>query len=166
MDTETIIIIVILVLMVLLPIVVLGILHKGGISISFCRSDPSSASTKAKVLQEIIRIVGPIKMIKFNHNSGLSHGEFNMLMHKANPFYARGFPIRGDAKSRDLYEWINNPGINRLIPDGLLLSMAAHTPVPVKTMEKLLKNLLQSNYDMYYRNARKQLVDTGQIEAE
>jgi len=113
--------------------------------------------SNAEILEEICQLEGMLT-ISFRGASRLTHAESNIIARKVNPLF-RGlswstlFPVTEEANEEEITKWLNHPLINTPLPDTFVMNMAAHTPIPVATMERILRKLLQEDYDMYWRMA-------------
>ncbi len=112
--------------------------------------------SKAEILEEIFRLEGTLRM-SIRGGKHLSRAESNIITKKVSYArlqpWSRVFPVIEGASEDEINKWLNNPSMNVLLPDPIVMSMAAYTPVPVVTMERILKKLLQENYDMFWRQA-------------
>ncbi len=178
MDTETIIILAILVSLVVLPLLIVQAIFRPRPSVldrleqrfkeekdskivsrwpEILSVPLSSTSEKARVMEEMLRSSGFFLKVRRSTGSGLSMAEVNILMRKANSFYSRAFPIRDDASQQELDRWLSNPAFNSHQGDPMLLNIASYTPIPTKTMERMLKRLLGESYHDFYRKAKEEL---------
>ena len=69
----------------------------------------------------------------------------------------KAFPVVEEANEEEISEWLNHPSINVPLPDTVLMGIAAQTPIPAATMERILRKLLQEDYDLYWRMAEAQV---------
>lgn len=115
---------------------------------------PEVEVSKAEILEELCQLEGMFR-ISFRGASRLTHGESNIIARKVNPLFrgSRVFPVSEEASEEEINRWVNHPLINIPLPDTFVMSMAAQTPVPVVTMERILRKLLQEDYDIYWKIA-------------
>jgi hypothetical protein len=123
-------------------------------------SIPAPEVSKAEILEEICQLEGMIG-IWVRGVSRLSYAESNIIYRKVNPLRRhplKPFPVMEEANEEEINKWLNHPLINVPLPDDIVMVMAAQTPIPVATMERMLRKLLQDDYDGYWRMAEAQVM--------
>jgi hypothetical protein len=112
---------------------------------------------KAKVLDEMFYLEGMFGKILKARGKGFTLAEVNLMSRKTNPLYegwtTRVFRVADVDSIEEVDRWLNHPRINCLSPDIFLLGAAMQTTMPVLMAEKLLRILLQDQFDDYYEKA-------------
>lgn len=129
-------------------------------TVATAESRPDSEVSKAEILEEMCQLEGMFK-ISFRGASRLTHAESNIIARKVNPLFrgpsgSRVFPVTEEASEEEISKWLNHPLINIPLPDTFVMNMAAQTPIPVAIMERILRKLLQEDFDMYWSMAERQ----------
>jgi len=160
MDTETVIILLILAAFVVIPIVFVKLWHRpsrfmpvGGDTTASHKQQPDLEITKAEILNEICNMQSGFTVTRLARGKELSQAEINILQYKANPFRSGAFRVMEKVNEDEINKWLNHPMINHPMPDSFVMSMAAQTPIPVKMMERILRTLLQEDYEMWWEKA-------------
>ena len=163
MDTETIIILCILAAMVVVPIAFLKLWHRqprlaliGRKTTTNHQQKNEQTLSKAEILEELFKL-NEIVRLMLRSSEHLTTSESNLISRKINPLKHSTFPIVEGASDKEINKWLNHPGMNIPMPDPMIMSMAEQTPVPPKTIENILKRLLQESYDSYLRIAEERL---------
>jgi hypothetical protein len=122
------------------------------------QAQDDSKATKAEILEQMCQLEGMFR-ISFRGATRLTYGESNIIGRKVNPLFkgSRVFPVSEDANEEEIQRWLNHPMINVPLPDSFVMSMAAQTPVPVTMMERILRKLLQEDYDTYWKMAEERI---------
>jgi len=160
MDNETIIIMCILVAIVVVPIAFLKLWHRPSrltlIRDTSHKQETDTVLTKAEILEEVFRLEGIIHTA-LRSSQQVTIAECNLISRKVNPFHQGAFPIVEGTSDREINKWLKHPYMNTPMPDPMIIAMAEQTPVPPKTIENILKRLLQESYDSYLRIAEERL---------
>jgi hypothetical protein len=121
------------------------------------RAKPSVSS--AEVLEEMCRLEDMFGISIHGVGKGLTYAEANIIGRKVNPLFrgSRSFPVSEDASEEEINRWLNHPLINVPLSDTFVMSMATQTPIPASTMERILRTLLQEDYDMYWKMAEERI---------
>ena len=61
------------------------------------------------------------------------------------------------ANENEINKWLKHPMVNHPWPDSFVMSIAAQTPIPVVTMERILRKLFQEDYDVYWKMAEERV---------
>jgi hypothetical protein len=115
---------------------------------------------KAKILEEICHS-GIFRKTMRGSSKGLTWGEIQVLQSKAFPIQIDPivFPIKDKANPKEIEQWMNHPRIN--VPDAdlvLLRAVSASVAIPTKTMEGILRRLLDDQFGFYYNSAKTGLI--------
>lgn len=129
--------------------------------LSICEDSKPSFS-KAEVLEEMCRLEDMFRISFKSREKGLTYAEANIIMRKVNPLFdglinPRAFPVVEEANEEDINKWLTNPVINCPLPDVFMMNIAARTPLPAEVMERMLRTLLQENYDTYWKLAEERV---------
>jgi len=125
------------------------------------KSKPESRVSKTEILEEMCQLDAMLR-ISLLGASGLTHAEANIIKRKVNPLFrspfgSRVFPVTEETDEKEINKWLNHPLVNVLLPDTFVMNMAAQTPIPAVTMERILRKLLQDDYDMYWKIAEERV---------
>ena len=118
---------------------------------------PESEVSNAEILDEMCKMQSGFVVTRLAQGKGLSQAESNILQYKANPFRSGAFRVTETANEDEINKWLKHPMVNHPWPDGFVMSMAAQTPIPVKMMERLLRTLLQEDYESNWEKAEVQV---------
>ena len=164
MEKETIIILCILVAMVVAPIAFLKFWHRpsrltlvGDNETTSHNQRPDLEVTKGKILDEMCKMQSGVMVTRLAQGKGLSEAEINILKYKANPFHSGAFRVAETANEDEINKWLKHPMVNHPWSGSFVMDMAAQTPIPVKMMERILRKLLQDNYDSYWKKAEEKV---------
>jgi hypothetical protein len=120
--------------------------------------EPEPKVSKAEILEEMCQLEGMLAK-HLRGGSRLTHAESNILgrkiVMKRLSLFGGGtlFPVSDTASEEEIDQWLNHPLLNIPLPDPVVMNMAANSPVPTATMERILRKLLQEDYDMHWRMA-------------
>lgn len=112
----------------------------------------------AEILDELCKMQNSIMIARLAHGKGLSEAEINILRYKAGPFHPGAFRVTETADEGEINKWLSHPMVNHVWPDSFVMNMAAHTPIPVRMMEKMLKKLLQDDYEEAFKKAKAEVM--------
>jgi len=115
---------------------------------------PNPDISDAEVLDEMCKMQNSIMVARLAHGKGLSEAEINILRYKADPFRSGAFRVMETADENEINKWLSHPMVNHVWPDSFVMNMAAHTPISVRMMEKMLKKLLQDDYEEAFKKAK------------
>lgn len=118
---------------------------------------PESEVSNAEILDEMCKMQSYFVVTRLAQRKGLSQAEINILRYKTNPFRSGAFRVTETANEDKINKWLKHPVVNHLWPDSFVMDMAAQTPIPVVTMERILKKLLQEDYDIYWKKAEERI---------
>ena len=77
---------------------------------------------------------------------------------------SRVFPVSDTANEAEICRWLNHPGMDSTkILDRTAVDMAEHAHVPTKMMERIMRTLLQQDYEACYQIADSQLRHRRQL---
>jgi len=115
--------------------------------------------SEAEVFEEMCRLEDMFGISIHGVGKGLTYAEANIIGRKVNPLFrgSRAFPVSEEASEEEINRWLNHPLINAPLPDTFVMGMAAHTPIPAATIERILRTLLQEDYDMYWKMAKERI---------
>lgn len=124
-------------------------------------AEKTSSPSRAEILEEMCHLDATSR-ISLRRTTRLTHAEANILSRKANPlfggsFSSRVFPITENTDETEIHRWLNHPMVNVPLPDTFVMNMAAHTAIPAVTMERILRKLLQDDYDMHRKIAEERV---------
>ena len=118
----------------------------------------------AEILEEMCKRQLRTSVARLARGKGLSEAEINILQYKAGPFHPAAFPVVEMADENEISRWLSHPMINHVWPDSFVMNMAAHTPIPVKMMERMMRKLLQEDYEEAFKKAEAQIIARKQPE--
>lgn len=113
--------------------------------------------SNAEILDEMCKMQSSFMVTRLAGDKGLSQAEINILKYKANPFYSGAFRVTETENENEIQKWLKHPMVNHVWPDSFVMNMAAQTPIPVKMMERILRTLLQEDYEMWWEKAEAQV---------
>lgn len=117
--------------------------------------DPSDA----EVLDEMCRMQSAFRITRLADGKGLSPAEVNILKYKAHPLRSGAFRVVETVDDQDDIErWLVHPAVNRPWPDNFVMDMAAHTPIPVRMMDRVMRRLLGGDYEELFKRAKAQIM--------
>jgi len=138
----------------------------------YCKSDiferhtvtedePKADISDAEILDEMCKMLGMLgrfRVTRLAQGKELSKAEINIIQYKANPFHSGAFPVTETADQDEINKWLSHPMVNHVWPDSFVMNMAAHTPIPVKMMEKMLRKLLGEDYEESFKKAKARIM--------
>ncbi|MFC1995655.1 hypothetical protein ACFLVM_02120 [Chloroflexota bacterium] len=103
--------------------------------------------SKTELLEEMCKLDGMFQISLQGVSRGLTWAEANIIGRKVSPLFdgvtnPKAFPVSEDAKENDFNILLTNPAIDCPLPDTLIMNTAMKTPIPVQTMERILRTLL------------------------
>lgn len=119
---------------------------------------PKPDVSDAEILDEMCKMQGAFMVNRIAQGKGLSEAEINILQYKANPFRSGAFRVMEMADEDEINRWLSHPMVNHPWPDSFVMSMAAHTPIPVKMMEKMMRKLLEADYEEAFEKAKARIM--------
>lgn len=119
---------------------------------------PKPDVSDAEILDEMCKMQGAFMVNRIAQGKGLSEAEINILQYKANPFRSGAFRVMEMADENEINRWLRHPTVNHPWPDSFVMSMAAHTPIPVKMMEKMMRKLLREDYEEAFKKAEARIM--------
>jgi hypothetical protein len=114
--------------------------------------------SNAEILEEMCKVQSGIMVTRLAQGKELSKAEINIIQYKANPFHSGAFPVTETADEDEINKWLSHPMVNHVWPDSFVMNMAAHTPIPVKMMEKMLRKLLREDYEESFKKAKARIM--------
>jgi hypothetical protein len=119
---------------------------------------PKPDISDAEILDEMCKMQGGFRVTRLAQGKGLSQAEINILQCKANPFYSGAFRVVETADENEINKWLKHPMVNHPWPDSFVMDMAAHTPIPVNMMEKMMRKLLREDYEETFKKAEARIM--------
>jgi len=113
--------------------------------------------SNAEILEEMCKMQSGVMVTRLAQGKGLSEAETNVLRYKASPFHSGAFRLTETANQDEINKWLEHPMVNHPSPDSFVMGMAAQTPIPVVTMKRILRELFQEDYDIYWKMAEERV---------
>ena len=112
----------------------------------------------AEILDEMCKMQNAFMVTRIARDKGFSEAEINILQYKANPFRSGAFRVMEMADEDEINRWLSHPMVSHPWPDSFVMGMAAHTPIPVKMMEKMMRKLLEADYEEAFEKAKARIM--------